>query len=562
MEQAPKKGENRVFGPPGTGKTSYLARQIKRAVEKYGPEGVIVASFTRTAAAEIAGRQLPLGRAQVGTLHSHCYRALGCPDIAEVRRIKDWNEHYPQYRLSEGGAVDVDDPYADATAYEGTVGDQLLAEYQSLRARMVPREVWPLRVKAFAEAWEDWKRGINCMDFTDLIEVALQDIPTAPGAPAVGFFDEVQDFTALELALVRKWGSRMEYLILAGDDDQCIYGFKGATPDAFLTPEIPPENKRILSQSHRVPRAVQALAQDWIVRVQRREPKEYRPRDAVGDVIRARSGTWKRPEPLCELAAELAEQGKTVMILAACSYMLQPAIQVLRKAGVPFHNPFREKRGDWNPLRRGGGKRLTAVDRLLAFLRMDYQTWGEQARPWTGEDVQRWSEILRQEGVFHRGMRQVIAAWPLDAEAPLDQLASIMEEDAFVHAMELDLDWYLASAQSSRQKALEYPVSVAKRFGGRALREEPKVVVGTIHSVKGGQADVVILFPDLSRQGYEAWQRRDRRDEVIRQFYVGMTRARESLIIAPPVGPLSVPVWFEAARYCTNPPPWAVRIAA
>ena len=47
--------EFRIFGPPGTGKTSRLAtRDVPRAVERFGPEKVMLTSFTRAAAAEIA----------------------------------------------------------------------------------------------------------------------------------------------------------------------------------------------------------------------------------------------------------------------------------------------------------------------------------------------------------------------------------------------------------------------------------------------------------------------------------------------------------------------------
>ncbi len=58
------------------------------------------------------------------------------------------------------------------------------------------------------------------------------------------------------------------------------------------------------------------------------------------------------------------------------------------------------------------------------------------------------------------------------------------------------------------------------------------MIVGTIHSVKGGQADVVFLFPDLSDAGDAAYRSHGlRRDSVIRQFYVGITRARHTLYI-------------------------------
>ena len=87
-------GEYRIFGPPGTGKTTNLTRQIRRAVDRFGKDSVLVTSFSRAAAAELAGRDLPLSADRVGTLHSHCWHALGRPEIAEVH-VDEWNRQIP-----------------------------------------------------------------------------------------------------------------------------------------------------------------------------------------------------------------------------------------------------------------------------------------------------------------------------------------------------------------------------------------------------------------------------------------------------------------------------------
>jgi superfamily I DNA/RNA helicase len=77
--------------------------------------------------------------------------------------------------------------------------------------------------------------------------------------------------------------------------------------------------------------------------------------------------------------------------------------------------------------------------------------------------------------------------------------------------------------------------------GPRTLVETPQVVVGTIHSVKGGEADVVYLFPDLSRAGDASLNRGGAdRDAVIRLFYVGMTRAKHKLYICQPESPMAI----------------------
>ena len=99
--------------------------------------------------------------------------------------------------------------------------------------------------------------------------------------------------------------------------------------------------------------------------------------------------------------------------------------------------------------------------------------------------------------------------------------------------------WLLSKCVSSKRRNLSYVVRVFKRFGIRGLIEKPKIVVGTIHSVKGGEADVVYLAPDLSYQGFQQLEGRGR-DQVFRQFYVGMTRAKETLVLCSAKNGMSV----------------------
>ena len=81
---------------------------------------------------------------------------------------------------------------------------------------------------------------------------------------------------------------------------------------------------------------------------------------------------------------------------------------------------------------------------------------------------------------------------------------------------------------------MQFPLAIAKKLGPLSLKMTPKVIIGTIHSVKGGEADVVYLFPDLSMAGYREWiAPGDGHDSVVSQFYVGMTRAREVLVLCP-----------------------------
>lgn len=94
------------------------------------------------------------------------------------------------------------------------------------------------------------------------------------------------------------------------------------------------------------------------------------------------------------------------------------------------------------------------------------------------------------------------------------------------------LKWWRTRIRADFYDRSRFPADIVAKHGPLALLETPSVVVGTIHSVKGGQADVVFLFPDLSSAGDTQYQvAGPPRDSVIRVFYVGATRARETLYI-------------------------------
>jgi len=513
--------EYRVIGPPGTGKTTYLAGVLQRCATHYGPDRVLALSHTRAAAAELAGRDLPLPRSAVGTVHSACYHALDRPELAEVSTAKlaafaEWSG----YRMA--GTATVDDPYSASPMDDE--GGRLLAETVRLRNKLVPREEWPSDAFDFDAKWEEWKSAEGLADFTDLLEWALRDVHVAPGNPDALVVDECQDSTALQMALIWQWAEYPERVVFALDPDQSIYGFAGADPRVFMT--RPAARQEVLAQSHRVPRAVHAAAVAWIQQARHREQFAYLPRDEEGRVAH-HPATWRTPERLLPDLLDEVGAGRSVIVQATCAYMLTPLLAVLRREGVPFGHPWRRSRGDWNPLARGRRGEVSSVDAVLALLAPHLRERGL----WTAEEARRWTHVVK--GLFRRGGRDRFAAL-LDEGwgAPEALIETVREErdlDLASAAPPGCLDWLEEHVRSERARVVGFAAHVAWVRGMEALQEEPRLHVGTVHSFKGAEADVVFVLPDLSVAAYREAGSEEGHDALVRLFYVALTRARETV---------------------------------
>ena len=413
-------------------------------------------------------------------------------------------------------------------ATDQSPGDELKALYQIMRSRMqVPTP--ESDVGRFAKTWTEWKQANGLMDFTDLIETCLRDTSAAPGGPDVLYVDEAQDLDLLEMTLIRKWATAAGHLVAVGDPDQAIYIWRGADPSAFSTPQTQTATTHVLEQSYRIPKEVHSHVVSWIDRTPNRKRISYQPRDADG-VFKRIEATFKFPETALKDAEQYLSDGRTVMFLASCSYMLGNLIDALKRTGTPFWNPHRRSNGAWNPLQRRANS-TTAADRIIAFLSMSETSY------WTAEDIYRWSNALKLSGIITGGGRQRIKDLRDDSDGsvPWNEINDLLTQPAMDAALSGDLDWYEEALLSSKRQPALFPLAIARQRGTTALREQPQVVVGTIHSTKGSEADIVYVFPDISRAGMTEWVGSpEQRASVFRLFYVGMTRAKETLIICNP----------------------------
>lgn len=525
----------RVIGPPGCGKTTYLSHQVRLAWES--GKDVLLCSLTRAAAAELAGRQLPIPNEAIGTLHAHAYRSLagGFSGIADTpKMIAEWNKDAPEHMQLTTTERDMDEDNADPLPPGETPADQILNNIMVKRARMQGMDYLSSPERTFLERWAQWKEANNLLDFTDLLEVCLREVSHAPNHPQVIFADERQDFSLLETELLYKWGGEAGLVVEAGDPWQNLYEWRGSDPQVFFHGDASEE--RVLEQSYRVPHAVHQAAMDWIKRMPGYQPIEYRPTEEAGIAQWLSAANYKRPEPLLPVIEDALTQGKSVMYITSCAYMLNPMISVLRKTGIPFHNQYRRKNGRWNPLQFKKGS-ISSPERLASFLRMGAEGI------WTRDDLHKWLASVKCADVLpakesYQKFKARIDNMPEQGNSGVDYglLSTLVGEMAIEASMTTNLEWLTSNLLAQRKAAMEFPCAIAGHLGREALLEEPKLTIGTIHSVKGGESDVVIVAPDLSQRGVAQWHSGPQgRAGIFRLFYVAMTRAKEALYVTAPV---------------------------
>jgi superfamily I DNA/RNA helicase len=403
---------------------------------------------------------------------------------------------------------------------------------------------WPPRVQRFARPWGEWKQALHLVDFTDLLELALARCPTAPGNPAVIVVDEGQDLSRLQLAVVRQWGMSAKHLLVALDDDQSILTFAGADPDAFTDPNAAVYFEKTLSQSYRIPRSHHALSQCWIQQVSRRKPKIYQPRAVEGE-LRLLRQHCRYPDPILRDLEPYLAAGKSIMFLATSSYFLEPLRHRLLERGIPFANPYRLSDRSWNPLaapRRGA----SPADRFLS-LHKPFLRPGPIG--WFPRELELWASWLSSYTLSADARKRIRTLKPVEL-VTIDMLHTFLEPMAYrslsaaLTARTVDpvVDWWVDHLAATTRTRGHYLDRIYRRYGLAALQQVPQIIIGTGHSVKGGEAKVVYVFPDLSPAAHRQWiGSHSQRDPIVRLGYVMITRAQESLILCAPTGPGYLP---------------------
>ena len=487
---------HKVFGPPGSGKTTYLLNVVeKELADSIHPMHIGYFSFTRKAANEARDRateKFPSLNAKTDfpffrTLHSLAFR---CMSVKADMIMQP--EHYREFAAQVGIEIKVatEDEVDVAKADNPILNEINLARIRGVDLRQHYNQSgldieW-YHFEFVERSYRHYKRSKDLLDFTDLLEMAVVDHERLPSLEVL-IVDEAQDLSRLQWQMVEALAAKAKRVFLAGDDDQAVFTWAGADVKSFLsfTGVV-----TVLQQSYRVPSTVHALANRIVHRIRERQPKEWRARDFEGQVR-----TYYRFEDI-----DVGE-GQW-LIMAATNYMLNPIHEWLKSQGILFE--------------RGGVPSL-APTMIKAVIAWEALRRGESV---IGADIRNVYKYLGGEFV-NRGHR----TFKNGVDDELYRMYELKEH----HGLTTEAIWHEALSRIPDDKR-EYLIAVLRRK--IKLSSVGRIKLSTIHGAKGGEADNVMLMMDLSPRFAKEYA--DNGDNVHRLFYVGITRAKQSLHLVLP----------------------------
>ena len=281
-----------VLAGAGSGKTRVLTARISHLIADLGvsPENILAITFTNKAAAEMRSRldvMTDVSRMWVCTIHSMCVKILRM--YADRRGL---SPNFSIYSEQERSAV-VKQAFKEC-GYQDDDGLLKSVKWHISNAKMLglsPSEYarhaahernMETAVKVY-EKYAAHLKAYNALDFDDLLTEALQLLRTDAEAREylAGKFryihvDEFQDTNAVQFEIVQLLASVHGNLFVVGDDDQSIYGWRGAKIENILHFErIYPKAKVYkLQRNYRSTKAILSLANASISHNLRRKGKE------------------------------------------------------------------------------------------------------------------------------------------------------------------------------------------------------------------------------------------------------------------------------------------------
>lgn len=572
-----------ICAGPGSGKTFTIIQRILYLIEQYHvrPDKILVITYTKAAANEMKVRfeasSAYLG-VHFGTFHSICFNILRQSGETTANALIRENDKRKLLQIILGNqGLSSKSGYDSITVLQNMISrlKNMSEQYQGEKTEINLLEEFCFNtefslseIMNVREEYDRYLREQKMIDFDDMVTECLKLLMTKPSICTKYqqmfeyiLADEFQDVNQPQYQILKLLSAPENNLFVVGDDDQAIYGFRGASPGIMrqFTEDFPDRKQIMLTENYRSGRKIVGLSEQIIARNKERFVKEFYPINAGGNVVCTCFET--RMEEEQELIKELSASGKdllcrTAVILRTNREVIQ-YFELLKGAGIAvkgkavskediFHGFIMEDIEAFLSFLYHGKRRCD----LIRFMNKPNHFFTRAALPFEQVTQTQMEQYYLKNPVMlsevRRFFRQISIAEKLHPSLAVSFYRKTLGYDNYLREKAGNTYEF----QKFKRQADQIQQYFEKYRGGRTVSEfikdlaeeynmdskmmvdEPGVSILTMHGSKGLEFDRVYL-PDVNEGIIPGREIRSERayEEERRLLYVAITRARNDLYI-------------------------------
>jgi DNA helicase-2/ATP-dependent DNA helicase PcrA len=355
-----KEGPALVFAGAGAGKTRTLTQRVKWLVEQgEDPYAITLITFTNKAAKEMKSRiagllEEPLAEGVwVGTFHRFCLQALQVYGheigLDKVAVLDANDQHKLAERIIAGLFPEKPPKNFTPTAALGAVSRAANSGWDDLELATMYADLE--KIANFRWAYQDAKRELGVLDYDDLLLQGVRLLKLSEGAARMArrraaylMVDEFQDTNGVQLELVRALApGASPNLMVVGDPDQSIYGWRGANYRTILQfrQYYPTAVVYGLYTNYRSQAAVVEVANRVIAKNAERKPEVQQAHLPKGEepFLMAAKNRWDEAHFVARAVEFYRAQGiplEEMAVLMRANFLSREVEQALRVRGIPY----------------------------------------------------------------------------------------------------------------------------------------------------------------------------------------------------------------------------------
>lgn len=570
-----------VLAVPGSGKTTVLTANIAGAVSNGSvpPERILAMSYNRESAAGLERKytgffgDLAPRSPKFSTLHAFSYSVFSYYARLKNRELPRLLGSDTQANSAEGFVRAVLREHTGEYPSEERISETLRMLALASGRMLTPEEMdksadFTPDFAEFSEFYKTAKRRADVMDFDDLQSFCLAVFRSRPDIlerfsrlyPHV-YLDEAQDSSLLQLEIIKLLGAGGETFFAVGDEDQSIYGFRGASAGALLDLAETAHTIK-LTCNYRSGDAITVPAQNVISRNKMRSEKQMKAQRSGGTLkITRLPGAQELVRLIKEIPSSLAP-GQTAAVLYRNTASSVAPVAGLYTGGPLFY--IRDPRS--NPLK---GAAADDILGMITFALTDDLGIFEKIYYKLGAYISKAAvEMLKQNLSSNENIFDLLAEFGGDRAATsklrmlkygfermktlapakildmifydfeyLEYLRSGPENGTFESAgQRLRALEYIAENSSDAADFLQKTEQVREVYKDASKNRGAALTLSTVHSAKGLEFDRVYfidlqdgIIPSSSGGHQTPAAAAALLEEERRLFYVGMTRAKSYL---------------------------------